>query len=202
MPGTLIHEGDDPERVIEHVAIGAMQPRHMLERIGPGSLLIVPGDREDVIHAVVAADRQGRTLTRPFGRQSRVPGRTRLTGLLFTGGSLPRPRALEAIRQSGLFAYLVQEDTYLAASRVHDLLVKTHPADHLKIAEIRRLVADHIDLDPLLRAFGDWDPARPSGLAGASMPQDETVDPLGRLRQPARRLADRAGVVLDRVLGR
>ena len=58
MPGELIHPGDDPERVIEHVAIGAMQPGHVLDRIGPGSLLIVPGDRGDVIHATIAADRQ------------------------------------------------------------------------------------------------------------------------------------------------
>ena len=41
------HPGDDLDRVIEHVAIGAMQPRHLIERVGPGSLLIVPGDRSD-----------------------------------------------------------------------------------------------------------------------------------------------------------
>ena len=43
MPGELLHAGDDLDRRIEHVAIGAMQARHVIERIGPGSLLIVPG---------------------------------------------------------------------------------------------------------------------------------------------------------------
>jgi BioD-like phosphotransacetylase family protein len=197
MPGELIHPGDDPERVIEHVAIGAMQPRHVLERVGPGSLLIVPGDREDVIHATIAADRQGRSLIRPFGRQSRLPSRKALAGLLFTGGYLPRQRELDAIRQSGLFAYLVQEDTYQAASKVHDLLVKTHPADAQKIVEIKRLVADQIDLDLLLGAFGTWEAGRSD--AGPTPPDGRAGEALVRVRGAARLLADRASDALDRL---
>ncbi len=54
--GEVLSQSEDLDRVIEHVAIGAMQPRHLIERVGPGSLLIIPGDRTDVIHAVVAAN--------------------------------------------------------------------------------------------------------------------------------------------------
>ena len=64
MSGEILNRGDDLDRGIEHVAIGAMQPRHLLERIGPGSLLLVPGDREDVIHATIAADRRQRAVER------------------------------------------------------------------------------------------------------------------------------------------
>ncbi|MBA3851678.1 MAG: AAA family ATPase [Chloroflexi bacterium] len=164
MPGEVLHPGADLDRVIEHVAIGAMQPRHLLERIGPGSLLIVPGDREDVIQATVAANRTARTLrTDPglfdrlrnrsrFGRRAADPGRTELAGMLFTGGYRPRPRDLEAIRAEDLFAHLVEEDTYAAASGVHDLLVKIHAADTAKIALIKALVAEHLDVDRLLEA--------------------------------------------------
>src|SRR4051794_7398539 len=53
--GRVICEGPDLDRVIEGVAIGAMEPRHMLERVGPGTLVIVPGDREDAILTVAAA---------------------------------------------------------------------------------------------------------------------------------------------------
>lgn len=187
MPGEVLHPGDDPERVIEHVAIGAMQPHHVLERVGPGSLLIVPGDRDDVIHAMIAADRQGRAFRRPWGRQSRRPGRTELAGLVFTGGYAPRRRALDAIRQSGLFAFLVQEDTYQAASKVHDLLVKTHPADRDKIAEIKRLVADHIDMDLLLERFGTW-PER-AEEAGARVTPPMLPGLPGPIRASARRMA-------------
>jgi BioD-like phosphotransacetylase family protein len=162
LPGELLNAGDDLDRGIEHVAIGAMQPRHVLERIGPGSLLLVPGDRADVIHATIAANRRQKILDREpglfdrlrnrsrFGREPIEPGQIELAGMVFTGGYRPQARELEAIRHAGLFAMLVEHDTYHAASPVHDLLVKTHPADTEKIAEIRRLVAEHFDVDRLL----------------------------------------------------
>ena len=55
-----------------------------------------------------------------------------------------------AIREAGIFATLVQEDTYVVASEVHDLLVKTHAADREKIAMIKALVAEHLDIDRIL----------------------------------------------------
>jgi hypothetical protein len=73
-----------------------------------------------------------------------------MAGIVFTGGYRPRSRELEAIRQAGMFAYFVPQDTYAAASQIHDLLVKTHPADRDKIAEIRALVAGSFDVDGLL----------------------------------------------------
>jgi BioD-like phosphotransacetylase family protein len=163
--GELLAEGSDMDRPIEHVAIGAMQPRHLLERIGPGSLLIVPGDREDVIQATIAANRTQRALQREpglfdrlrnrsrFGRVPNDPRSLELAGIVFTGGYRPRPHDLEALRQAKVFAYLVESETYQAASEIHDLLVKTHPADTAKIAEIRRLVAENVDVGLLLDRF-------------------------------------------------
>ena len=183
MPGEVLHPGADLDRVIDHVAIGAMQPRHLLERIGPGSLLIVPGDREDVIQATVAANRTARTLrTDPglfgrlrsrsrFGLPTEDPARTELAGMLFTGGYRPRPRDLEAIRSEDLFAYLVEPDTYAAASLVHDLLVKIHAADTAKIAMIKALVAEHLDVDRLLEAF-----QRPGAETGEPAARRSTRD--------------------------
>ncbi len=57
--GETIHPGPDLDQVIGGVAIGAMEPEHMLQRIGPRSLVIVPGDRADVIEAIVRAHRDG-----------------------------------------------------------------------------------------------------------------------------------------------
>jgi BioD-like phosphotransacetylase family protein len=186
MPGEVLHAGADLDRRIEHVGIGAMQPRHVIERIGPGSLLILPGDREDVIHATIAAARRQREMSREsrlidrfrdrarFGRPGSTTGQTELAGILFTGGYRPRPRELEAIRSAGMFAYLVEADTYAAASTVHDLLVKTHPADRDKIAEIRALVAGSFDVDGLLERldtmrFRTADPATGDGRRGPTL---------------------------------
>lgn len=205
MPGEVLNHGDDLDRVIEHVAIGAMQPRHVLERIGPGSLLIVPGDREDMIQSTLAANRHQRTLNREPGRFGRLrnrsqfgrpgtPGHTELAGMVFTGGYRPRPRELEAIRRSGLFALLVVQDTYQVASEVHDMLVKTHPADRDKIAEIKRLVASEFDVDALLARL-DRPRIRPAPFADGADGALGDGHGTGIVREGIRRLARLGDVV-------
>ena len=136
--GETIHAGPDLDLVIGGIAIGAMEPEHMLERIGPRSLVIVPGDR-----------------TTSSGRSS-APGpdgageADRALGIVLTGGYRPAPAVLDAIRAADLFAMLVREDTYQVASELHDLLVKTHPADAGKIAEIKALLWEYLFIDRVL----------------------------------------------------
>ena len=190
--GETIHPGPDLARVIDDVAIGAMEPGHMLERIGPGTLVIVPGDREDAILSIATAHLVGppRGATRAdvaaIGRPARAsrgadaarptdppgppdaprpakplaeppaeplaepPVDRPAVGLILTGGYRPRDAVLDAVRRAGIFCTIVDADTYVVASEVHDLLVKTHPADRDKIAMIKALVAEFLDIDRIL----------------------------------------------------
>jgi BioD-like phosphotransacetylase family protein len=160
--GETLHPGPDLERVIDGVAIGAMEPGHMLERIGPKTLVIVPGDREDVILTLTTAHLMGtpRTATTEELIQPDQPTQPTLglddshagaaIGLVLTGGYRPRKAVVEAIRRADLFATLVPDDTYTVASEVHDLLVKTHAADVEKIELIKELVASNLDIDRIL----------------------------------------------------
>jgi hypothetical protein len=166
--GETIHLGPDLERVIDGVAIGAMEPGHMLERVGPGTLVIVPGDREDVILTITTAHLMGPARAGSVaeaagmtgGRTADVDGHEGAAlGLVLTGGYWPRPAVVAAIRRADLFATLVPEDTYSVASEVHDLLVKTHAGDREKIAEIKELVAEHLDVDRVLAAAAEAVPA-------------------------------------------
>ena len=136
--GVTIHPGPDLDEVIGGIAIGAMEPEHMLQRIGPRSLVIVPGDRSDVIRAIVGA------------RASGADDGNGALGLVLTGGYRPDASVLDAIRAADLFATLVPEDTYQVASELHDLLVKTHPADAGKIAEIKALLWEYLFIDRVL----------------------------------------------------
>ena len=136
--GETIHPGPDLDQVIGGISIGAMEPEHMLQRIGPRALVIVPGDREDVIAAIVQAHRIG----------AEAGGDA--LGLVLTGGYRPRRTVLDAIRYADLFATIVDEDTYQVASEVHDLLVKTHAADRGKIEEIKALVWEYLFIDRIL----------------------------------------------------
>ena len=183
--GETVHPGPDLDRVIGGVAIGAMEPVHMLERINPGTLVIVPGDREDVILTLTTAHLTGGLAVRGMrgpaaaagdssgaapgagaatgapgaeaavGHSSRVaPGAGAALGLVLTGGYRPRQAVLDAIRRANLFATIVPRDTYVVASEVHDLLVKTHSADAGKIEMIKALVWEHLKIDRILEAAG------------------------------------------------
>ena len=102
------------------------------------SLVIVPGDRVDVIGAIV-------------GRARRRGGRwRRALGLVLTGGYRPPEEVLHVIQAADIFATIVPEDTYTVASELHDLLVKTHPADHEKIAQIKALLGEYLYIDRFL----------------------------------------------------
>jgi hypothetical protein len=83
-----------------------------------------------------------------------------MAGVVLTGGYLPSPDVIASARHADLFMYAVRDDTYAAASEVHDLLVKTHPDDRDKIELIKALVAQHLDVDRILGAFSEPVPAR------------------------------------------
>jgi BioD-like phosphotransacetylase family protein len=126
-----------PGQTIGWVAIGAMQAVHAVELLRDRTLLITPGDRDDLLLAAIEAN-----------RGARVP---RVIGVILTGGFEPRPPVLAELRRAGLFAYLVRTDTYRTAQAVDEILVKTHPADTEKIATIIDLVDGALDVDALLQ---------------------------------------------------
>ena len=168
LAGELLCPGPDLDLVIGAVSIGAMEPGHVLERLRPRTLVIVSGDREDVILTLTTSHRMGHPrggtaagiggVDRGIGNggaSRATPGAApadapSTAGLVLTGGYRPRRPVVDAIRRAGLFALLVPDETYAVASAVHDLLVKTHAADAGKIALIKALVAEHLDVDRIL----------------------------------------------------
>ncbi len=162
LSGELLSSGEDMDRLIEHVAIGSGQARHVLEKIGPGSLLIVQGDRQDIIHATIAANETQRQLNQEPGLLDRLRNRSRfgrvpddpaallLAGMVFTNDRRPSDRDIEALRKAGIFALLVPDEIYPMAKQIHGLLIKTHVQDRTKIEVIKQVVAEHFDVDALL----------------------------------------------------
>ena len=133
------HALNDSGRVynlVDNVVVGAMGAQHVAKFFRKGSLVITPGDREDIILAVGAA-LVGQT----------VDG---LAGLVLTGGLHPSASVLSSIEKMPFPVLLTEEESYQASSIVHDLTVKTSPNDSQKIDIIRDLVARHVDLDRIL----------------------------------------------------
>ena len=137
LDGELVSGRAEPGRTIGHVAIGAMQADHAMEHLSDRTLLITPGDREDMLRAALEANR-------------RAGERPLVSGIILSGGYGPSDSLLAALRDADLFAYLVKSDTYRTAQAVDEILVKTHASDTEKIATIIELVRGAIDVDRLL----------------------------------------------------
>jgi BioD-like phosphotransacetylase family protein len=136
LEGELLAGEPTPGQTIGWVAIGAMHAVHAVELLRDRTLLITPGDREDLIGAAIEVN-----------RGASVP---RVIGIVLTGGFRPAETVLARLREAGIFAWLVQADTYRTAQAVDEILVKTHAADTEKIATIIELVDGALDVDPLL----------------------------------------------------
>lgn len=204
MHGELLSSGEDMDRLIEHIAIGSGQARHVLEKLGPGSLLIVQGDRQDIIHATIAANETQRQLNQEPGRLGRLRNRAHfgrvpddpetllLGGIVFTNARRPTDRDIEALRRAGIFALLVPDEIYPVAKQLHTLLIKTHVQDRSKIEVIKSVVSESFDVDALLDRLEA--PTYPSGIplgAPAGTPA-ETAGPRALVRRSLQRLAGEA----------
>ena len=110
-----------------------MQARHAIAFLETRTLLITPGDRDDLVRAALAANREGEE--------------PRVAGLVLTGGFVPADDLLAELRAAQVFTYLVATDTYRTAQAVDEILVKTHPSDTEKIATIIDLVGRSLDVD-------------------------------------------------------
>jgi len=139
--------GPDLDLVIGGISVAAMEPHHVLQHVVGRRIVIVAGDREDVIVALARAHRA--EARRPAVIRGEVEPAT--VGFVLSGYR-PRPAVVDEIRRADLFACFLDEDTYQVASDVHDLMVKTHAADTGKIEMIKSIVAASLDAGQMLAA--------------------------------------------------
>jgi hypothetical protein len=137
LDGELLSGEATPGETIGWTAIGAMQAVHAVELLRERTLVITPGDREDLLLAAVEVNR----VSAPVKR---------VIGVVLTGGFRPPQRVIDALRDAGIFSYLVATDTYRTAQAVDEILVKTHSADTEKIATIIDLVGGALDVGMIL----------------------------------------------------
>jgi BioD-like phosphotransacetylase family protein len=142
LSGELLTGEATPGSTIGYVAIGAMQAGHAMALLRERTLLITPGDREDLLLAAVA-----RNTAAPEGAPTVI-------GVVLTGGFRPADGVLSEMRRAGIFSYLVETDTYRTAQAVDEILVKTHSGDTEKIATIIDLVGGALNADDLLARAG------------------------------------------------
>jgi hypothetical protein len=121
---------------VDDVVVGAMGAHNAMQFFKRGVLLITPGDREDILLAAGA-------MTNPQGEE-------KMAGIVLTGGLRPSENVLKALQAMPVPVLLVKADSYQVASKVHNLTVKTRPTDAKKIALIRDIVAQHVNVKKII----------------------------------------------------
>lgn len=130
----IISGRENLNRRILNIVVGAMTPHEALAYFSEGSLIVTSGDREDIILASLATG-------------------TQLAGLVLTGGITPYRSILEMIKQYNLPTLLVKYDTYVTASKIHDIVVKVKADDKEKLTKINELVESYVDIDGIYKAL-------------------------------------------------
>lgn len=127
-----------PENIhglVDDVIVGAMSAANALKFFKRGVLLITPGDREDILAAAAASEIR------------------KMAGIVLTGGIKPENGLLRSLRNMKIPVLLASDDSYVVASKVHDLIVKTRPADAEKISLIRDIIAKNVNVKKIIESL-------------------------------------------------
>ena len=129
------------ESSVSQVIVGAMEPRDALKYIVEDSLIITPGDREDMIMTVLSCFRE------------RDDKKLKVSGIVLSGGITPEQPVMNLLCKAGVPVLQAKSDTYDVATSIHDLTVKIRPRDTEKIEAVVKLIKDNVDLGRILKGM-------------------------------------------------
>ncbi len=134
----LSGEAESLYREVDRLKVGAMELRHFLDRVEPGSLIITPGDRADIILGSLLAD-----------VSAQYP---RIAGILLTGDLKPEPqiqRLLAGLPKSAVPIISVATDTFSTTMRVTAMKGTLDPENPKKVAAALGVMEAGVDLAEL-----------------------------------------------------
>jgi len=126
------------DKPVESVLIGAMNVKDAIQFIQNNSLMIIPGDRDDMIEILCKVN------------AGKIKKGCRVSGIILSGGLMPKRGSLRALERSHISVLITKEDTYRIASRVNSMVVKLKPQDKEKIKIIVDMVEKYVDIDKVL----------------------------------------------------
>ncbi len=128
-------------RRVRRVIIGAMSARTATDYLNAngtlnGTLVIVPGDREDLFEAFI-----------------KDSGPKSLAGILFTSGLVPSEATLKHLKDANIPMASVEAEAFAVTAKINNMTVKTMRQDADKIPIIEKMIADYVDVKSLLKVI-------------------------------------------------
>ncbi len=128
----LLFAGEARTRRVRDVALCAMTVPNALKAMNPGTLVIAPGDRCDILLAAAMAVQSG------------MP----LSGVVLSGGLEPDPRVVSLCRktfEAGLPLLAMRDSSYRTATRMASMNSEIPPDDQERVERTMNFVADQVD---------------------------------------------------------
>ncbi|WP_017444956.1 phosphate acetyltransferase [Gayadomonas joobiniege] len=130
----ILNQNADLNRRVTGVSICARTVANMLHTLKAGTLVVTPGDRDDILLVACMAVMNG------------VP----LAGILLTGGYKPEPAIMNLCQvafETGLPLMLVKSNTYRTAQHLDEFNLDVPTDDIARIEQVMDSVAESIDMD-------------------------------------------------------
>jgi BioD-like phosphotransacetylase family protein len=141
LKGQFIAGAQHKRRRISRIGIGAMSCRNAAGLLQPGTLIITPGDREDLIMMILHED-------------SDPSARGHLAGVVLTDGILPTESVMQLIRECSIPFISTEADVSRATTTIGRMTVKVEVGDRDKIGVIQKLIQDHVQVDRIIELVG------------------------------------------------
>jgi BioD-like phosphotransacetylase family protein len=129
------------ERPVSQVIVGAMEPHDAIKYIVDDSLMITPGDREDMIMTALGCFRQT------------DEKRLKVSGIILTGGIRPDQPIMNLLSRAQAPILLSNLDTYDVATIIYELTVKIRPRDTDKINAVIKLIKNNVDFSRIMKGI-------------------------------------------------
>lgn len=134
----VLYEGGDLEGRAENILVGAMTPKDAIQYFRNNTIMIIPGDRDDMIEVLCKV------------QAGKIKKGCNISGIVLSGGLMPRKGSLRLLKKSKITVLITKDHTYAIASQIHSMAVKLKPQDTSKIKIIVDMVEKYVDIDKVL----------------------------------------------------
>ena len=129
------------DRSVSKVIVAAMKPPDAARYISEDSLMITPGDRQDMITIALNCFRDV------------TNKKLKICGIVLTCGIIPDAAIMDLLSKAQIPVLLAKSDTYGVATCVHDITVKIRACDTEKIDAVVKLMKDNLDFNKILKGI-------------------------------------------------
>ncbi len=148
----VLDEGDMESRRVQFITLCARSVNNVVPSLQPGTLIITPGDRSDIIVATCLAALNG----------------VKIAGLVLTGNFPPDENIMQLCQQgirTGLPILSVEENSFRTAVSLHHLNNEVPDDDIERIEMVKNFVAMHLLRDWMMAFVNDQEERRMSPVA-------------------------------------